>query len=167
MLYRFDLKIITLLFSGIILATSCSSQLNSEVTVAFPNLRFTKPVDLQHAPGSPDNLFVVEQAGVIKMFTNDSETSAVTAFLDIRDRVRDNANEEGLLGLAFHPDYDQNGYFFVNYTASSPRRTVIARYSVNPDNPNEALVDSERILLEVEQPYGNHNGGQLAFGPDW
>jgi len=164
--YRFDLKIIVLIFSAIVLASSCSSDLNSEVAVAFPNLRFIKPVDLQHAPDSPDNLFVVEQAGVIKLFANDAETSEVTAFLDIRDRVRDNANEEGLLGLAFHPGYGENGYFYVNYTASSPRRTVIARYSVNPDNRNEALVNSEQILLEVEQPYGNHNAGQLAFGPD-
>ena len=164
--YRFDFKSIVLFFAVMVLVSSCSSDLNSEVTTAFPNLRFIKPVDLQHAPGSPDKLFVVEQAGVIKKFTNDPEISTAAAFLDIRDRVRDNANEEGLLGLTFHPGYDQNGYFYVNYTASSPRRTVIARYSVNPDNQDEALVDSEQILLEVEQPYGNHNAGQLAFGPD-
>ncbi|MBX2820969.1 MAG: PQQ-dependent sugar dehydrogenase [Rhodothermaceae bacterium] len=164
--YRFVLNTFTLLFSAMMLVSSCSSELNSEVTVAFPNLRFTKPVDLQHAPGSPDMLFVVEQAGVIKLFANNSETSTATAFLDIRDRVRDNANEEGLLGLAFHPGYAENGYFYVNYTASSPRRTVIARYSTNPDDQNQALVDSEQILLEVEQPYGNHNAGQIAFGPD-
>ena len=74
--------------------------------------------------------------------------------------------EEGLLGLAFHPDYSENGYFYVNYTSHNPRRNVIARYSVSSDNPNEANAQSSYILLEVNQPYTNHNGGQLGFGPD-
>ena len=109
---------------------------------------------------------MVEQAGVIKVFTNSEETAYAPSFLDIRGKVRDNANEEGLLGLAFHPQYQENGYFYVNYTASSPRRTIIARYQADPDDLNLAREGSEVILLEVEQPYGNHNAGQLAFGPD-
>lgn len=155
-----------LLLFCFILISSCSSQASSELSIAFPNLRFSRPVDLQSTPAYPDKVFVVEQAGVIRAVTNTMETSFAPNFLDIRGRVRDNANEEGLLGLAFHPDYASNGYFYVNYTASSPRRTIVARYSVDPNNPDSALLNSEHILLEVLQPYGNHNGGQLAFGPD-
>jgi hypothetical protein len=72
----------------------------------------------------------------------------------------------GLLGLAFHPNFPSNGYFFVNYTAPGPRRTVISRFTVSSTNPDSADISSEVIILEVDQPYDNHNGGQIAFGPD-
>lgn len=133
---------------------------------AFPELSFTRPVDFQTADDGSNRLFVVEQAGTIRVFENDPEVDGSGVFLDIRERVRDAGNEEGLLGLAFHPDYAQNGTFFVDYTASDPRRTVIARYRVDPQDPNRALPGSEEVVLEVPQPYGNHNGGQIAFGPD-
>ncbi len=142
------------------------SQTTETLEIAFTNLSFTRPVDLQHAGDNSNRLFVVEQAGVIKLFDNNPDASTTQTFLDIRENVRDNGNEEGLLGLAFHPDYESNGYFYVNYTASDPRRTVISRFSVNPNDPNSADATSELVLLEFEQPYGNHNGGQVAFGPD-
>jgi glucose/arabinose dehydrogenase len=72
----------------------------------------------------------------------------------------------GLLGLTFHPDFQTNGFFFVDYTADNPRRTVIARYQVNAFDPNQANVSTGTIILEVDQPYTNHNGGQIAFGAD-
>ncbi len=131
--------------------------------VAFPELRFTRPVDLQH---EGQQLFVVEQAGRIWTFENDPTVTERHLFLDIRDRVRTSNNEEGLLGLAFHPDYATNGYFYVYYSASSPRRTVLARYSASAGNTLQADKDSESVLLAVQQPAGNHNGGQIAFGPD-
>ena len=71
-----------------------------------------------------------------------------------------------MLGLAFHPNYNVNGYFYVNYTEHNPRRNVIARYTVSNDNPNEANHESSEIILEVNQPYTNHNGGQIEFGPN-
>ena len=129
----------------------------------FPNLRFTRPVDFQTPGDGSDRIFVVEQAGVIKVFDNRSDTGSAGAFLDITSRVRDQGNEEGLLGLAFHPEFATNGYFFVNYTASSPRRTVVARYSVDPNDSDRAL-SSETVILEVAQPYSNHNAGQIVFG---
>jgi glucose/arabinose dehydrogenase len=92
--------------------------------------------------------------------------SAATVFLDITDRVNSEGFEEGLLGLAFHPNFVSNGFFYVDYTASNPRRSVISRYTVVSSNPNQADKNSEEILLEVLQPYSNHNGGQIAFGPD-
>jgi glucose/arabinose dehydrogenase len=135
---------------------------------AFPELSFDRPVDLQHAGDGTDRIFVVEQRGVISVFPNDPETSDKTTFLDISDRVADHqtSNEMGLLGLAFHPDFESNGYFYVNYTASSPRRTIIARFSVSDDDPDQADPDSEIEILSYNQPQSNHNGGQISFGPD-
>ena len=87
-------------------------------------------------------------------------------FLDISDEVRTSNGEEGLLGLAFDPDYATNGHFYVYYSASSPRRSVIERYTASPPSSNSADPESGLVIMEVTQPYGNHNGGQLAFGPD-
>jgi glucose/arabinose dehydrogenase len=137
-----------------------------QVQNAFPNLTFTRPVDLQHAGDSSNRLFVVEQAGIIRVFDNSSAATTASTFLDIRLKVDDRENEEGLLGLAFHPDYENNGYFYVNYTAASPSRTVIARYQVRAANPDKADSTSEKVMLEFSQPFDNHNGGQVAFGPN-
>ena len=100
------------------------------------------------------------------MFENDPGVESARTFLDIRERVNDAGNEEGLLGLAFDPAFVENGYFYVYYTASRPRRSVVSRFSVGKDDPNRADPDSELVFLEVEQPYRNHNGGHIAFGPD-
>ncbi len=119
-----------------------------------------RPVDLQ--PDGSGRLFVIEKAGRIRIIENDQLLE--TPFLDITDRVGSNSNEQGLLGLAFHPQYAENGRFFINYTDTSGD-TVIARFQVSSD-PNSADPDSEVQLLGVEQPFPNHNGGVLAFGPD-
>ncbi|MBH91087.1 MAG: glucose sorbosone dehydrogenase [Candidatus Marinimicrobia bacterium] len=135
---------------------------------AFPNLTFVDPVGIHHAGDGTNRLFVVEQEGRIKVFNNNSNTPSAQTFLDIRSIVDQDGGytEEGLLGLAFHPNYSENGYFYVNYTDYGPKRNVIARYSVDSDNPNEADYFSSEIILEVNQPYNNHNGGQMGFGSD-
>ncbi|MEX0774010.1 MAG: PQQ-dependent sugar dehydrogenase [Balneolales bacterium] len=137
-----------------------------QTTEAFPDLSFTRPVDFQHSGDNTNRLFVVEQRGVISVFQNDATTSDKTVFLDISEQVDDEGNEEGLLGLAFHPDYETNGYFYVNYTAGNPDRSVISRFQVSPDGPEQADEASEQEILSFDQPYGNHNGGQVSFGPD-
>ncbi|OUN01238.1 MAG: hypothetical protein BAA02_13500 [Paenibacillaceae bacterium ZCTH02-B3] len=131
---------------------------------AFGGMTFTKPVALVHAGDGSGRLFVVEQPGRIVMLSGASGHPERSVFLDIRDRVYDRGWEQGLLGLAFHPDFERNGYFYINYTTQ--RTTVIARYRADPANPDRADPDSELILLEFDQPYQNHNGGQLAFGAD-
>ncbi|RPI95615.1 MAG: glucose dehydrogenase [Chloroflexi bacterium] len=118
------------------------------------------PVDLQ-ADGS-GRLFVIEKVGRIRIIENDQVLEV--PLLDISDRVGSNGSEQGLLGLAFHPQYAENGRFFVNYTDTSGD-TVIARFQVS-DDPNVADPASEVKLLGVSQPFQNHNGGVLAFGPD-
>lgn len=132
---------------------------------AFPNLSFSNPVDLQTARDGTNRLFVVEQQGRIIVFENNHNTTAKKVFLDITDRVAW-GGEMGLLGLAFHPQFSSNGYFYVNYTANNPRRTIVSRFQVSSTNPDSADKNSELILLTFNQPYSNHNGGCLAFGPD-
>jgi glucose/arabinose dehydrogenase len=132
---------------------------------AFPELNFTSPVELQHAGDGTNRLFLVEQEGIIRVFENSSTVSEYKIFLDIRDRVRI-SGEMGLLGLAFHPDYTENGYFYVNYTTDDPNnRSIVARFEVTSD-PDVADEDSEYRLIRLDQPDDNHNGGKLAFGPD-
>lgn len=135
------------------------------IVEAFPGLEFKRPVDLQHPGDDSNRLFVVEQRGIISVFSNDADVENATTFLDIEEQVDNASNEEGLLGLAFHPDYENNGYFYVNYTTSDSK-THVSRFEVSPDNPGEALKSTEQVLLSFDQPYGNHNGGQVSFGPD-
>ncbi len=140
---------------------------------AFPNLSFQDPVGIYHADDDSNRLFVIEQEGRIKVFSNDENVLSAQTFLDIRSIVDQDGGytEEGLLGLAFHPNYTENGYFYVHYTdhlngnINFPRN-IVARYSVDNDNPNQADYDSSLIILEVDQPYHNHNGGQMGFGLD-
>ncbi len=121
-----------------------------------------KPVGIVPAGDGSGRLFIIEQPGTIRIQQDGDLFSA--PFLDIRERVNDQSSEQGLLGLAFHPEYPNNGYFFINYT-DSQGATVIARYRVSAD-PNLADPNTEEILLTIAQPYGNHNGGHLVFGPD-
>jgi len=119
-----------------------------------------RPVDLQ--PDGSGRLFVIEKSGRIRIIQNDQLIE--TPFLDITDRVGSGGNEQGFLGLAFHPQYAQNGRFFVNYT-DKLGDTVLARFQVSSD-PNVADPNSEVKILGVDQPFANHNGGGLVFGPD-
>ena len=121
---------------------------------------FDAPVDIVHA--GDDRMFIVEQDGVIKIMNSDYSVEA-TPFLDI-DPIVASGGERGLLGLAFHPDYDSNGFFFVHYTNNGGTSTV-SRFSVTA-NPNVADPASELIILTQSQPYSNHNAGDIAFGPD-
>ncbi|MDX1402294.1 MAG: PQQ-dependent sugar dehydrogenase, partial [Kiloniellales bacterium] len=155
-----------LLISLIVCTIATSVYAEDLVTAvpAFPKLRFDRPTDLQHAPNEPGYLYLVEQAGRILVFENKRGVAKKAVFLDIRDQVLNDHREEGLLGLAFHPQYKENGYIYVNYTAADPRRTVIARFTRT--KRHQADPGSEKIIISFPQPYGNHNGGQLAFGPD-
>jgi glucose/arabinose dehydrogenase len=151
---------------ALVLLTSTSLRGQMQVENAFPDLAFVRPVDLQNAGDGTDRLFVVEQRGLIWVFENNAGVTQKKVFLDIQDRASAGSGETGLLGLAFHPAYPDSGYFYVDYTADGPLRTVVARYNVSDANPDSAVYDSELILLEVDQPYSNHNGGQIAFGPE-
>lgn len=121
-----------------------------------------RPVFVTHAGDGSGRIFIIEKGGQIRIFSDDALRK--TPFLDISERVTTSGNEQGLLGLAFPPNFAERGFFFVNYTNKSGD-TVIARYKVTAD-PNIADASSETIILEIDQPAKNHNGGMLAFTQD-
>lgn len=139
----------------------------TELTTALTN-----PVNVVNAGDGSNRLFIVEQEGLIRIFETDTETLLETPFLDIRTDVfsledAGGHNEQGLLGLAFHPDYSSNGLFYVNYTTSPANgvwHTVVAEFSVSGD-PDVALVAGQ-VIMEFDQEARNHNGGDLHFGRD-
>ena len=138
-----------------------------QLELAFPEIRsFSQPVAIVSPPGESNRLFVVERTGRIRVIP-DLENPERLTFLSITREVQSGSGEQGLLGLAFHPDYQRNGTFFIFYTAresGAPNR--LSRFQVNPENPNEAIVESEVVLFSQRDDAGNHNGGDLHFGPD-
>jgi uncharacterized repeat protein (TIGR03806 family) len=130
---------------------------------AFEALKFDKSLWLGHARDGSGRVYVAEQDGRIHVFDGRADVQTKRVFLDIRDRVRTQHNEEGLLGVAFAPDFARTRHLFVYYSASQPRRVVVSRFTAKGDVADPA---SERVLIEIDQPYGNHNGGWIDFGPD-
>lgn len=122
----------------------------------------SKPLDLTAPPDGTDRIFIVEQTGAVRILQNGSLLPE--PFLNYSDKVLTRGSEQGLLGFAFHPQYAENGFFYINYI-DLDGNTVIARLSVS-DDPNLADPNSEVQLLYVDQPYPNHNGGGMVFGPD-
>jgi glucose/arabinose dehydrogenase len=150
------------------------------VEVAFPNLEWTgwesevkgkivplRPLILTHAGDGSNRVFVATQQGVVHVFPNDQKAVRSKVFLDIQKQVRfaDNENEEGFLGMCFHPNFKQSGELFTLY---NPKRltTVISRFRVSKDDPDRADPASEEVILKIERPYWNHAGGTIVFGPD-
>ena len=150
-------QIITFL---LVLLSSFSIAQSINIT-SFAN-GFSSITAIEH-PAGDERLFVLQQSGAIKIL-NPNGTVNATNFLTLTSATITSGGERGLLGLAFHPNYATNGYFYINYT-NTAGNTVIARYSVSA-NPNVADASSETILLTVTQPFSNHNGGSLRFGPD-
>lgn len=159
-------------------------------TLAFPNLeldqweavddagkiRPLRFIELTQANDGTNRLFAASQRGRIWTFENKADVTKSQLVLDIRDSVTDwrfpGANEEGLLGLAFHPDFKNNGQFYVYYSDSRrgrddwTRKSIVSRFTMSKDDPNRADPNSEEVIMEVDQPYPNHNGGSIEFGPD-
>ena len=129
---------------------------------AFPGLSFTEPVEL--ADAGDGRLLVAEKAGRVVAVTPGAPATSAVA-LDIRSLVR-NVDEQGLIGIALHPDVARNGFLYVHYSGASDGRTVLARYTRSAADPAVFDPASAVVLLEVPQPYANHNGGKVAFGPD-
>jgi glucose/arabinose dehydrogenase len=156
----------------VVLVTGCSrAQTGGPPLVdAYPGLTFNRPVDLQAPPDGTPRLFVVEQGGRIRVFPTNAGSPAAATFLDVTGLVQGaSSGELGLLGLAFHPRFSQNGQFFVFYTrrgSTTQFEEVVARYRVSTTNANVADPASAEVLLTVPDIYSNHNGGQLQFGPD-
>jgi len=153
------------IFQGVLNSPTSETPHQYSVKVAFPNVQFRAPVGIYNAGDRSERLFVVEQAGVIKVFENNESVNAASIFLNISNRVT-SGGELGLLGLAFPRQLNESGFFYVYYTTDNPLRSVVSRFSVSRTNANQADLNSEQVLLQVEQPFPNHNGGQISFGPD-
>jgi uncharacterized repeat protein (TIGR03806 family) len=136
-----------------------------QLTRVFPALTFASPVHLLQAPSDGSRWFVVEQAGRVRVFGNEPTVASSSVFIDIASRVV-SGGEQGLLGMAFHPDWPATPEVFLSYTRSSPtRQSVISRFS-SADGGQTLDPAAEQVLLTVDQPYSNHNGGHIEFGPD-
>ncbi|MBT5690138.1 MAG: glucose sorbosone dehydrogenase, partial [Opitutae bacterium] len=134
----------------------------------FSKLKFTLPVAAVVPPDDTGRLFLVEQGGRILILPEDRiGGDSVEVFLDFtgRDMIA-HAFEEGLLGLVFHPDFKKNRKFYVYYSLQHPKRTILSEMEVFTDKPNRANLSTERKLLEIPQPFWNHNSGNMTFGPD-
>lgn len=133
---------------------------------AFPSLSFNYLTEIISVPDGRNHLYALTQPGIVYRFPQDpAAANQAEVFLDITDRVV-SGGERGLLGLAFHPNFQTNGYFYVNYTGGDPLQTRISRFTLLPSDPGQADPGSEQVLLRYNQPYDNHNGGKIAFGPD-
>lgn len=162
--------------------------LGVKVVEAFPRLQWpdeltgadaglakeVRPLVITGAGDGSNRLFVATQPGVVVVFDNDHNVETMQTFLDIRDRMHYRApqheNEEGFLGMAFHPKFKENGEVFVYYTGEyedeKDRKSIISRFRVSKDDPNKVDPASEEIVMTLDQPFWNHNGGTIVFGPD-
>lgn len=162
-----------LIFLSLLFTVAAHSSLVGQV----PQLRFLEPVsgfddpvDITGSGDNSDRLFIVEQAGLILIYDQANEVVLTDTFLNITSIVQRNRSERGLLGLAFHPEFASNGHFFVNYTTvarngAADGSTIVARYTATP-GANVVDASTEVVLLNIDQPFSNHNAGDLAFGPD-
>lgn len=130
----------------------------------FEELELSVPVFMLQAPDDNDHWYVVEKHG--RILRVDSNTKQAGLFIDLSDRVDSGPNEAGLLGMAFHPEYATNGQVYLSYTTDDSSLTSIISRMKRSDDGSSLLADSEEILIKVKQPYSNHNGGHIAFGPD-
>lgn len=161
-----------LMVAGVLGCNLPASGGSTPLTTERVALGLTDPVYVTHAPGDFDRIFIVEQVGRIRILDISVEPPVLqpsgAPFLNIISRVQ-SGGERGLLGLAFHPDFQTNGYFYVNYTTSvspSSGDTRVSRFEVPMGTPDDADEASELILMTIDQPQGNHNGGWISFSPE-
>ncbi|MDP6962728.1 MAG: PQQ-dependent sugar dehydrogenase [Planctomycetota bacterium] len=150
------------LFVAMVLASPTAVNAQTKLKLEAVGNNFGSPLLVTSAPGDSSRLFVLDQHGKIYVVKNGSQLS--TPFLDV-GAISSSGGERGLLGLAFHPQFDSNGYFFINFTDNSGD-TQISRYQVSASNPDVANPNSRFDIMNIDQPYSNHNGGCIRFGPD-
>lgn len=166
------MKKLLLLLSVFILSIPIEVSAQYRVAQAFPNLPvFSSPIEMVHAYDGTNRLFVAQQYGLIYVFDNNPTVSTRKTFMNLTSKVTQGGSETGLLGIAFHPDFETNRYFFISYTfdssgAPSGTWSRLSRFTVDVSNPDTARLNTEYIIMTVPQPYSNHNGGKIAFGND-
>ncbi len=158
-------KLIVLLLVGLISGPAMADPVKVKLQPVFTKLSLTKPVFLTHAPDGSDRIFVTEQPGRVLWWNNDPNVTKYEVALDIRAKVGNKGWEEGLIGMAFHPKFKDNGQVFLHYTAAPAKKNVLSRFTFDSERKT---IDpkSEQIILTLDQPFDNHNGGMIAFGHD-
>ncbi|MEO8664227.1 MAG: PQQ-dependent sugar dehydrogenase [Ignavibacteria bacterium] len=166
------MKRLIFFFSVIVLSIPILSNAQYKLQSAFPNMAaLNNPIELVHAEDGTNRLFVLQQNGTVYVFDNSPTVSVRKTFISLNTKVTQSSSEAGLLGIAFHPDYENNRYFFVSYTFDSSGSmsgiwSRISRFRTDSLNADTVRLNSETIFLTQQQPYSNHNGGKIAFGPD-
>jgi len=164
----------SLIFAG---AASAQPLPKIELQPVFSKLNDERPIWMSEAPDGSHRFFIVYQSGRIVIVKKGSDGGDAKEFLNIEDRNPYFDNEDGLLSIAFHPGFKTNGLFYIYYTQENsaaqqakmqdfPYRSIVSEMKASANNPDKADTNSERILFEVPEPYWNHKGGELAFGPD-
>ncbi|MBK8550304.1 MAG: PQQ-dependent sugar dehydrogenase [Ignavibacteria bacterium] len=162
-------KLLQKLLVILLLLSPVLSNAQYQLQPAFPNIgTFNYPIELVKADDGTNRLFVAQQRGLVYVFNNSPTANSKKVFINLSSKVSPSGSELGLLGLAFHPDHENNRYFYVNFTFDSASNywSRISRFTTSFSNPDTALLSTEQILITLQQPYSNHNGGKLAFGPD-
>ncbi|MBC8201752.1 MAG: PQQ-dependent sugar dehydrogenase [Planctomycetes bacterium] len=149
----------------LIITTALCAQPGIHFEKAHTELDFDEPIQVLFDGVHADQMYVVEKKGVVQQMQLGDKNPTTTTFLDIKDRVQVGHSEEGLLSVVFHPNYKFTKKIFVWYTAHKPRRCVLSSITIS-NTENEDTVYNEEVILEVAQPWGNHNGGTLLFGED-
>ena len=160
------LQLTVLVFLSPQILSAAESLPNVKTKLAYPELKFTRPLWLCEAPDGTKRIFVAQQDGKVLILPRDRNGKETKTFLDITDRKPWEKNEEGLLSFAFHPKYKSNSKFYIYYSQQNPKRAVISEFLASKNNPDEADKSSERIVLEIPRPDWNHGGGEISFGPD-
>lgn len=160
-------RFLILALAGGLAAAEAAAEATIRLQPVWEKAELPRPVALVIPPDGSQRLFLVQQRGQIQILPQDRASAQPSLFLDISGRdLEENEFEEGLLGLAFHPKFAENRRFFIYYTKQNPKRSVLSEMKVSAEDPQRADVKSERVLLEIPQPFWNHNSGNLLFGPD-
>ncbi len=153
----------SLLFGALFFTSFINAQTPNLDLVSYAS-GFSRPVGIANA--GDERLFVIEQHTNLIRIIDGNGNVLQEPFLDLNNLAYSSGDERGLLGLAFHPNYEDNGYLFVNYSRLGSGDTYVCRFERDPNDPNKALINSEKLIIAIDQPYSNHNGGDLKFGPD-
>ena len=157
-------RMVSALFALAISFTALAEIPQLKLVNAYPNLKVKRPLWMQQLPDG--RMFLLEQRGKVYLLPKNANGKSTTLFFDIEKRKPYVKDEEGLLGMAFHPQFAKNGKFYAFYSAHKPLRSVVSEFRVSKGDHNKIDVSTERVLLTIARPFWNHDGGCILFGPD-